>query len=699
MPRLNINGSPFRPRSPFSFRTPENILISARRPLEREQEMSREIDRLQEMRRTVFSPSPTGQFGDRFADVAGGGSRFTQTPSREEALRETGFDQGGFLSDIGRGITRTAEMVPKIARFSLGYDPEAIESIKRRQALRQQGGQEAQLAAEEETFKDRSFISPFAVAASLTGPLKGGEIPKVPPKGLPKHKRLPVDENGMVTLYRGHTSSYLDTHGATLPPDQFLTHDRGLAEIYAQRKVLPGDTAEVVTIKVPRNAVKSKEGAYYSTTKAAGITERSPARSVEELKALPSEGGAVPPREPPAPPTEPAGGPPEPPSWESAVSKLNEGIKTSGRRLAKTEIERSADRGRRIAEYRAILQRERAAGPTSEAFRKANAALAGEYAKFDAPKFGLTPQESEAIWARAADFDYGRKAFNQKHVADALLRIEQGEPLRRFEINALRKVYGPDLARQLEKHLQTGSNWDKLANAITIPRTILSSMDVSYPLRQGIKVSVRPPKEFWGNIKPMLKSFASEGVTEHIDDVLSNDSLPIQVTGADGTITGTTWGQVMQDTDILRPLPDAEAHFLSREEGFLSDIANKFPLVRNSARAFITYGNKLRADIGEYWIQRWVKNGEEITPLRLQALGNVLNRFTGRGTLGNKVIAESIQTLGWAPKLTISGPQSALQMFHSDPLIRKIAIENMVSFVGGGVALLSLAKLSGSADF
>jgi len=48
--------------------------------------------------------------------------------------------------------------------------------------------------------------------------------------------------------------------------------------------------------------------------------------------------------------------------------------------------------------------------------------------------------------------------------------------------------------------------------------------------------------------------------------------------------------------------------------------------------------------------------------------------------------------------LTVSGPQSALQMFHSDPLIRKIAIENMVSFVGGGVALLSLAKLSGAAD-
>ena len=411
------------------------------------------------------------------------------------------------------------------------------------------------------------------------------------------------------------------------------------------------------------------------------------------------EGGAVPPGRPPSGPALPPEPPVEPPSWEAAVEKLNQGLRTSGRRLAKTEIERSADRGRRIAEYQNIIRTERAAGrPTSEAFQRANAALTGEYAKFKAPEFGLSEAESEAIWARAADFDYGRKAFNQKHVADALLRIEQGEPLRRFEINALRRVYGSEFAKTLEKNLVTGSNWDKLANSITIPRTVLSAMDVSYPLRQGIKVSVRHPKEFVTDIGPMLRSFASEGVTEHIDDTLRTDALPIQVTHANGTITSTTWGQVLQDTDMLRPLPDAEAHFLSREEGFLSNIANKFPLVRNSARAFITYGNKLRADIGKYWIQRWIKNGEEITPLRLQALGNVLNRLTGRGTLGNNVVAEAIQTLGWAPKLTVSGPQSALQMFHSDPLIRKIAIENMVSFTAGGVALLSLAKMSGAAD-
>ena len=201
------------------------------------------------------------------------------------------------------------------------------------------------------------------------------------------------------------------------------------------------------------------------------------------------EGG--PPREPP--PTGPPLGVPEP-TWESAIDKLNTGLRTSGRRLARSEITRSAERGQRIAEYQRIIQVEREAGtPSSEAFHRANAALTGEYAKFEAPAFGLTPQESEAIWTRAAEFDYGRKAFNQKHVADALLRIEQGEPLRRFEINALKKVYGPKLANTLNEFAKTGSNWDKLLNSITVPRTILSSMDVSYPLRQGFKVSVRHP--------------------------------------------------------------------------------------------------------------------------------------------------------------------------------------------------------------
>jgi len=203
-----------------------------------------------------------------------------------------------------------------------------------------------------------------------------------------------------------------------------------------------------------------------------------------------SEGaGAVPPGRPPSgpalpeppvgPPEEPLGGFPErfagkarrleggpprprgtePPigvgevTWESAIDKLDKGIRTSGRRLAKTEIERSADRGRRIAEDQNVVRTERAAGrPGSEALRKANSALQGEYAKFEGPAFGLNEAESEAIWARAADFDYGRKAFNQKHVSDALLRIQQGEPLRRFEISALRRVYGPGRGALRRQH-------------------------------------------------------------------------------------------------------------------------------------------------------------------------------------------------------------------------------------------------------
>src|SRR3990167_6150284 len=93
------------PRRPFSFATPGALLhrtqlrlISTQQSLNREIEMSREIDRLQAMRRTVFSPSPTGQFGDRFADVAGGGARFTQTSPDFLAARETARRFGVILA-------------------------------------------------------------------------------------------------------------------------------------------------------------------------------------------------------------------------------------------------------------------------------------------------------------------------------------------------------------------------------------------------------------------------------------------------------------------------------------------------------------------------------------------------------------------------------------------------------------------------
>ena len=172
----------------------------------------------------------------------------------------------------------------------------------------------------------------------------------------------------------------------------------------------------------------------------------------------------------------------------------------------------------------------------------------------------------------------------------------------------------------------------------------------------------------------------------------------MHVLGVDDALRQTNWGQISQDIDILRPLPGSADDILSAEEGFLSNWVSKIPGIKASGRAFVTYGNKLRSDIGKYWVQRWVKQGESITDERLMALGNLLNRLTGRGTLGDNAIAKTVQALGWAPRYRVSGPQAFMQMFHSDPKIRQIAIENLVPWVAGGVGILALAKLSGAAD-
>lgn len=411
------------------------------------------------------------------------------------------------------------------------------------------------------------------------------------------------------------------------------------------------------------------------------------------------DSGTPPPPE--TPPTTVAHEPPTPPegTWETAIEKLKRGLKESARRIAPSEVTRTLERRERLAAYKSILaQRLKEGVPSEDALREAKAALRGEYNKPLAAEFSLTDVENEALWRRVADHDYQGKGFQQITASEALTRVASGEPLRRFEIKVLREVYGDEFGKALERAAGHTSAWDKLANSITIPRTLLSSFDLSYPFRQGWKAAGRHPREFFGNIWPMVKAYRSEGAAEAIEQAIKADPLVVPV-GARAGGKSMTWGEVVDSIDILRPLPGADdASFLAREEGFLSKWAEKIPGVQASARAFITYGNKLRNDIAKYWVQKWIKEGTEITPKRLEDVGRLLNRLTGRGTLGDNVLANTIQALGWAPKYRASGPQFFMQMLHRDPKIRGIAIQQAVSTLALGTSILTLAKVSGAAD-
>src|SRR3990167_9850491 len=117
MPLLDSTGPRRLPRpSPFRFRTPDAILASARRPLEREEEMSRALDNLESLR--FRSPSHTGRFVDRFAE---------QPESLERAFERGDYEALSPFREPAR--EPLAELNRRIAAEGRFATPEEARSI------------------------------------------------------------------------------------------------------------------------------------------------------------------------------------------------------------------------------------------------------------------------------------------------------------------------------------------------------------------------------------------------------------------------------------------------------------------------------------------------------------------------------------------------------------------------------------------
>jgi hypothetical protein len=141
----------------------------------------------------------------------------------------------------------------------------------------------------------------------------------------------------------------------------------------------------------------------------------------------------------------------------------------------------------------------------------------------------------------------------------------------------------------------------------------------------------------------------------------------------------------------------------AREEAFLSRYAEKIPGIRLSQRTFNTFGNKLKVDVAEKAIRNWAREGTEATPEMLDSLNRFLNVFTGRGSFPKGQIGEfrfDLEPMGdvlniafWSPRLFLSRLQAPTLLL--DPVVRKMAAQNLAASFGLGMSILGIVKASG----
>jgi hypothetical protein len=365
------------------------------------------------------------------------------------------------------------------------------------------------------------------------------------------------------------------------------------------------------------------------------------------------------------------------------VDKLSFLIRQAPKVNADVETLRSADRSSRAARYGQTLQKE---GFTVEGYKKAAKHLEGSYAdtRFAAPGTYFTPQEMDDIVGRIGGSSL--RLFDQQNAFNSVMHVlDKGKMPTNYEADLLAKVYGEDFVTSLMKHRSRPEKIRQLIfDTIGLPRTVMASVDLSAPLRQGAML-IGHPKQFFGSMVPMIRALGDESYAKRIDDIIQNDDM--YKLARESGVEFTGMGQ--------RALQNTEEQFMGKLGGPLSS-SLLGEGIKSSERAYATYLNKLRGDTFNSITKNW--EGTTKTAADYKAVANFVSYATGRGKLP-KVLDAPIMNAAWfSPKFVYSRFAAPAQLLTAPPAVKAVIAKDLAAFVGTGLAVAFLGNKSGLWD-
>lgn len=380
------------------------------------------------------------------------------------------------------------------------------------------------------------------------------------------------------------------------------------------------------------------------------------------------------------------GGGEEPPGpYDETVGKLVDAIDSY--RPIRREQQRmySKEKGERLEEI--AKRRQYLKGEAGH--HAAKAALAGEYEKisFEPIEANFTPEERDYLFDKV-NYHPRLTEFEKVQASDGLKKILKGVLPTESELRILNEAI-PELTDAISTKM--GGAWDLMANTLGLPRSIMSSGDVSFPFRQGVMMIGEPA--FWLNLPKLVRLFGDEKLFKEIQDQIA--SRPTYKLMKQGGLELTTAGRILS----------------KREEAFQSNWAEKIPalgrLIRGSTRSFVGYANLLRADVFDSLIKHAKDMGidPKTDPDLVRDISRVINIGTGRGSLGRlgNQAAPVLNTAFFSVRLIASRVQAlnpalylrpySLGGLH--PIARKQAVKQLLAFSAYVTTVLGLAELAG----
>ncbi len=257
------------------------------------------------------------------------------------------------------------------------------------------------------------------------------------------------------------------------------------------------------------------------------------------------------------------------------------------------------------------------------------------------------------------------------------------------QIKFLHKTFGKEFTDTLlEKRPLFAKMKEAGLQIANLPRSLMSSFfDLSFGFRQGVFFAPRYRKEFFDSFLKQFKWFASENAfKEAMINVSENSNYDLAI---ESGVSFTEMDSLMTE----------------REEKYASQWAEKIPLigkgVRATSRAYTAFANKLRMDTFSRLVQDAEKlglNPRENMDLT-KAIAGFVNNGTGRGSLGGfEKYAQALNAFFFSPRLMASRLNllNLTQYINQDPFVRKEMLKTLLTFIGTGATILTLAKLMGA---
>lgn len=255
------------------------------------------------------------------------------------------------------------------------------------------------------------------------------------------------------------------------------------------------------------------------------------------------------------------------------------------------------------------------------------------------------------------------------------------------KINEKKKEIETDLERI---RLRNRAMIEKLGGGIidlaALAKSLIASVDLSAPLRQGIVYAVTKPKIFAKVFGDMFKfAFSEKNYQNWLNEVKE-----------DPRFDEYTSRYKLHISDQTGKMSAREEQFMSKLFGAFKKIPIYGQLLTGSERAYAGFINKLRWDVFQKYVEEVESMGltKEEADVELKALAKFVNTATGRGELGVlSSAAVPLNSLLFSPRLVSSRLHPFMMPFlysKMPKLARQKALKTYATFFGSIITTMFL---------